>query len=480
MAYNIKFNGFDLNSVIKITNVKRPVMPERETKLIEIPNKDGGQLQHVRYKPKKIDFDFIVFGSNNTQVRNNVRTLASILNQREEKEVIFSDEPQLTYEGTVDGSTDYDQIALMGKGTITLIFPDPHGYEAERTITATGPTVIIDNDANADLFPVVTAKFKKTATFFSLADPQGNVVLIGNPDDPTKVQVNPIERVLWDQFDNLSAWQAGSFSQIDGLAQGTMKSNGFSFSIDSWGPTQPNGTWYGPTMKRSLATPLNDYLIDFQINFNTDVAKVGRIELYLLDVNNAVIGKLQLVDAYPNYREPSARVIGGNPKVNPHLTLIDAWTGNWTTFSGLLRIEKQGHTFKAWVTETVNGVYEEGIRGKTPVYWSDDTTGALASVIVHIGGMDPYGAPSMSIEDLKIYKLNDVQSGQQPQIFQVNDTVEIDFFNGKVFKNGEYWMKYLDAGSKFFPIPAGQTEVAFFPSDLAAADITVKYKKRWI
>lgn len=482
MAYNIQYNGFNLNEIMKIQNVTRPLLAERETKVLEIPNKDGGQLQHVRHKPKKIPVDIAIIGRNHEEIRNNARVAGSILNVRKPVPIVFSDEPHLTFYGLLADASELNQIHVVGKGTINLLFPDPHGYEESnpQILTVTGQqTAIVDHDSNTEIFPVIKVKFKQPATFFSVADPDNNVVLVGRPPEVGRTPIQPLQLVLSDAMDNVSLWTHGNFPQVDGVAQGTFKTNGYSFSVDQWGTSPGPNIWYGPAAKRSLPEPINDFLIDLHVEMYTTIDKVGRIELYLLDINNNVIGKIKFVDAYTNYTEPSAWIWGGNPQ-NNNVEMLHEWKMAWANFIGLLRIEREGKRWKAWVSEKVNGVWEQGERGKTPVYWADDNTGAVAQIMIHIGGIQTAQDPTMAITDIKVYKYN--ETGEAPEeIFQAGDELELDFNTGVVRKNGELFMEHLDAGSKFFGIPSGQTQLAFFPSSTNTIEsLTVNYKQRWL
>lgn len=161
------FNGVSSTTHLIENSVYHNVLAPLAFRSLAVPGRAGVYDFGVSMGAREIAVDVTVNGNSQADLRSKVRAIASWLYQDSLKPLVFSDEPDKTYYARITGSTDLEQIVWVGQGTITFICPDPYAEGATRSQTiSSGAT--ITNNGTAKVFPVFTANFSGSASYFKV------------------------------------------------------------------------------------------------------------------------------------------------------------------------------------------------------------------------------------------------------------------------------------------------------------------------
>lgn len=133
--FTFTFKGVASNTKgITVVNVKRPIMPPIKLRTLDIPSMPGAYYGGYDIGLLQIPVDIEL---NSATIQADKRALTTWLGPQETlSELIFSDEPDLTYKASVSGNTDFQQLLTYGKGTINFLCTDPFAYSAQKTRSA--------------------------------------------------------------------------------------------------------------------------------------------------------------------------------------------------------------------------------------------------------------------------------------------------------------------------------------------------------
>lgn len=364
--------------------------------------------------------------------------------------------------------------------------PDPatsYLLSMRGTLDARASDVIV-NDGTAETYPKFTITFTEQTTHFEilnhdLIDPATGTpqaIRLGTPGDIEQTPVDPLTLVLHDTMGSTSEWQAG-VSVDGGVIAGQMASDGTKFYASDFGT---GSDWHGPALRRILASPVQDFIMEARVQLNNLIGQSGRVEIYLFDQNDQVIGKIAIKDSKANsqlnYVEARAGGLAGG-------TYFIAEAGDnpgvWNNFDGVLRLERNGARWQAYVAK----IAPDGTHYARRTRYLTDSLGqymnALASVQVHIAAGGEYEPTEMSISELRVYRINQVQEEQEvPYIAYPGDVIEIDCGLNRVTRNGAVANQIIALENRFFPLRVGQNTLELFPK--GAAEVEVSWRRRWV
>jgi len=83
------------------------------------------------------------------------------------------------------------------------------------------------------------------------------------------------------------------------------------------------------------------------------------------------------------------------------------------------------------------------------------------------------------VHRIRIWKINQILSYDIPALFKAGDELVINHDTGKAHLNGELFLNFVDAGSEFFALPSGFTEVSVNSDDYNAA-VNMEFQERWL
>lgn len=465
---NFTFNGI-AKPYVTVTSKKRLPWAPIKRRLLAIQGRPGAYLEGTDVEPLPLAVG-VFLDSSEYNLERLKEDFAEWLITDKAVELIFDDDPERTYYAAVDGSLDnLEEIVKVGKGTITFICPDPFKYGPLKTIPAiedlTAP-VVVRNEGTVEAKPNIKVTLKQPTTYLDIIG-ENDYMRIGRPVNIDEFAVAERELILHDTMSTTTGWGDAQSTDIDGgVVAGAMTSDGTKFIATSFG----TGTaWHGPAKIKSLGQELEDFDISYQpILDNDDLSKIGRIELYLLDVNKNAVAKLAIKDISKGQGGNIAELRVGDNVVN-HFMIDDHGT-NWNTwhnFNGLLQMTKKGNVWTAYVTKFIDGD-RNNRTSRMFVEWEDrdnQFTRKVAHIVVHIGTYGTSTPSRMSIQDLEVYKLNQLTESQIPYIGDEGDVFEFDMKTSKILKNGDFFYK-KDFGARFFDLRPGDNTLVFNPPEV--------------
>lgn len=464
------------------------IIPPRSIQTLDIPQKTGGYKVSQKTEMREITIGVTVIGVTYGEIRKRLETIGDVLRTDNPVPIVFDDETDRTYYGMLSGGTLLDEKNHVGKGTLTFLCPDPHKYgQIEGVIFPADNRNDFINGTNSDIYPKIRIQFQGPTTFFSVFN-EDQQVTIGNPAQLDQTVIPREQEVLNESFSSFSGWSATNAIVNNGIVAGSFAITNGNFTVSSFG-TGPR--WHGPALIKTLPEALTDFQMELFLELwgtgerrtTARAQQSGRVELYLLDVNNQIIGKFAVKDAHDNVDLITAEawlgdVVGGQEILNAG---YDENPDSWLRFDGRIYVERINNMWKVTVGQydPVEKRHHSRISAVLMDVFQKHAQ-KVAKVEVHMAQHSTRPATHMLLDHMKVWKYNQVTTPatQVPTIINAGDFVEIDMATGGVYKNGVPWMSEIDPGSMFFPLKPGVNSLGFY-SD-APATVDMIYQKRWL
>ena len=160
---------------------------------------------------------------------------------------------------------------------------------------------------------------------------------------------------MHDEMKTMVGWTQNGSNTDEGENTGTLKSDGERFVIDNFGA---GSKWHGGVARKSLKEPLQDFTVEAIVEcWNQNSAKsMGRVEIYLLDVNSDVIGKMTMAEVHVNVASNYGEIRAGKVNEGQHIISTTGILLTWNDFTGRLRITRVGNF---WVADIAR-ILEKG------------------------------------------------------------------------------------------------------------------------
>lgn len=201
------FNGVNLGKYFRITDVRRPVLSEREITTNDAPSV-GVNIQRVKRKAKTIEVEFRMLTEDGQSMELLKHELGGVLNVAEAVRVTFSDETDKYYMAIPPKNIEPDTVASwLQKGTLTLLVPDgvAHSTTYKKITEAEnkGDRLVfkIENNGNYPAKPIIRVKHKAENGYLGFVNSTG-ALEIGNPEEADTEEYKRSELLL-DYRDNL-------------------------------------------------------------------------------------------------------------------------------------------------------------------------------------------------------------------------------------------------------------------------------------
>jgi hypothetical protein len=237
-------------------------------------------------------------------------------------------------------------------------------------------------------------------------------------------------------------------------------------------------------LKRSF-TQLQDFRIEMYGRINNLIGQVGRLQLYLLDPNDNVVGMIGMQDASPSMPLNHGMVRIGPYSTGHTLLYQTAMTPSaWNDFNGIFRFERIGNRWTSYIAK----IDAQGRHSWMSTRYFTDVEARfmqkVSQIQVHIGTFKPVSGPDYepvepSASEVRVYRINEPQSPQEiPYIARSGDV--IDVYNGlnRVELNGEPLNQIIALENKFFALERGTNHLEVFPKGIA--DVTMTWRRRWV
>lgn len=213
---------------------------------------------------------------------------------------------------------------------------------------------------------------------------------------------------------------------------------------------------------------------------------MGRVEIILLDETSNMVAQINMSDLYWEAEITKAHMtLGDNAVPGSRRLLVEtsgAYSNTFNQFYGRLRIARRGREWSVYVARFRDGTEIDD--ASLVERWTDSETNPnpmtarkVAQVMIAICRWDR-NTPvyTMQIDDLKIWKLNNIDTNAVPYIFDAGDKVVIDSEYGHVTINGKNAIDLKEVVSEFPLIVRGENRIDIRPTEL---DATISYRERF-
>lgn len=152
------YDNFDFSPYLIVNGVDRALLPPQTLYTTPITGRPGVYYFEKQSDPVVLPVRITLIEQTISNYLSRKRFLAGKLNKREPKRLVFSDEPDKFIEGILHGSTDLEEIASSGKGTLNFFCPDPYFYAVEdeiHTFNSAGSYTVVRNKGNTESLPLI-------------------------------------------------------------------------------------------------------------------------------------------------------------------------------------------------------------------------------------------------------------------------------------------------------------------------------------
>lgn len=478
------FGGVPTPSFLIVNDVQFQTLPASQVHTLDVPMKSGSYFVNKKFGIRTFSVDCTIIAPDPNQVMYYTDDLAAWLHHKEPQQLVFRDKPDIYYMAIVDGSIDIDKFGKTGKGTISFVCFDPHGFGQERDYIfnpTTDEPIMVTNGGNMNVKPSLKMEFTADVTDFAIATNE-DVLYFGNPFDTTsKTATNLKPRRFDDLGQTTNGWTQG-LAVDGGVVRGTLYSNGNSFQqLDKDYGTA--ASWHGGAMIKSIGAGITDYTVETVFGYkSTNNNQLGRVELYLLDDNNASIGKLALVDTSPTSKAVRFEARAGSLSSGTYLANDYAWIpSGFDNFYGVVRLTKRGNLFTAYIAKVDQATGKHHTRmTKT---WRDTgnlwTNKELSAVQVHLGGYSNKPVTNLLyVARVTVWEHVTKQDNETGYVFNTGDILEIDNETKEILLNGEPYFKHLYPSSSFLKLEKGINGISVSQPVITNGEL--KFRERWL
>nr|WP_289038288.1 distal tail protein Dit [uncultured Allobacillus sp.] len=475
------FNGIDLSPYMRIKDIRGRGLINRRVNAITAPGMDGEYSELVETPAKLLEVEARITG---VDLRATIDDLNGILATDEPVPIVFPDEPEKTYYGIVEESSEDGELIHLNRHDATFIIrrSDPYKYGPEQSINFTSDTAIINNEGTAEAKPVIELTAKEPVTFAMVSNGD-EYNLVGTPADDDVQIVDAKTTVLYENGSTIDDWQDASMDMVDdpnvSNIGGNLGSDGAGIRANPYGPSG-SGQRGGAKTKE-----LDEGLQDFELETTFDIISRREIEnwrmmIYLHDENLNPIGQLGLKDNSRNYKRRvplgtagphssgygNGRVLGDRSRYNDNAR-------DTTLF--YLRMKREDNVFSFYVGEWYNfrhiNTWSGDFKDKSNQYM-----GKVKYITLFVGSYQDRPIPSrIRMNSVELFELTSVAEDQTPYIARAGDVFTFDHENRDVLLNGEAIAKQI--GGDFFTLKKDENTLALMPE--GAFDGQVRYRSRY-
>jgi predicted phage tail component-like protein len=471
MANSFIFKGERRSYLTVLRGRKRPAWAPLKRNLLSVPSKKGAYLKTTDVDVRPLTVPIRIEADDIPDLQKVKEDLAAWLVTEEECPLIFDDEPDRIYYAVIDESFDPEEIVRVGKGELIFICPKPYKYAAvskfQNSVVSDGVSLLtVTNRGTEKAQPVFEIQVDDDYTHIDITNGEdvNRIGRVVNIED--YAAANREELILNDPLATLTDWaKTEGKVHIDGLATGNMKTDNGRFIPEDFGTTAE--AWHGPFYKKSLGQALTDFRIETIVELvNTGEDKFGKVEFYLLDENSLPVCMLTIKDVDSSGKQIYAtlRTGGGDQGFRDLISTHGARENTFWNFYGLLRIERTGNRWTAYVTVLDRSTGKHVARSFVEYYDKElQFTRKPTQVGVYMAQYGTRKVASLRAYDVKVWKLNLLTQNQIPYIVHQGDVVTFDHETKNILINGEPRMDLKAFGGEFFPLERGDNAIVVNP-----------------
>lgn len=546
----------DLKLIVE--DIKRPIIPEVSEQIQDIPGMRGVVYQGMNIGQKVFDITFFMQCKDARDQVLQMRDLSNFFVQMmdgQEYPLIFLDEQDVVWWVHPVAVSDPEKVSQTSfDSTFIVTFNSSAGTGVGETVykDLTSTTSLITPKGNTTTFPVFTLIAGESLAKIGVSNGDKYVYLgkgfnIENQDAP----INQMPRILTDECNTLASWTkvtstTATFNIENGIISddSDIRTTGKALAVtqkdtkDFFGKNV-SGKWHGPSRMQWLTGSCKNWKITARMYVNNKYARaMGKIELYLLDINGRRIGKLMVKDndeslenlvqaqigydsngthqeVYLSSEDSSVKVSKGSTakKTIKYQTQVkttttkngkqttktetvsktmalsqDLSTNTFTDFYGNITLMKKGNQYTASVQLLdSNGNPKGKLRTSTYTDSNNKFGDELAGIAVYFAKYDitedkddvkvAYLPNTLQLSDVKVWNI----LGEENQlVMEAGDELIIDCSDNNVYKNGTVFMENFYIGSDFFEMVGGiESAFAVSPPPSSKNKWYLAYKPRY-
>ncbi|MCA1025790.1 phage tail family protein [Cytobacillus kochii] len=479
---NIKFNGIENPSYMLIHSITDSLLPKIETRTLKISGRKGLYNIGSEIGERLIKVSLSILGQDEADLRTKIRAVANWLCTEKPAKFVNLDEPDKYYMAQLTGDSELEEILRKGSVELEFICTNPFAYEDPYIDSLpklpSDNTLKLLNDGGLETHPTLKMEFTSNTPEFSIVS-SDEFLLFGTSPSGDQLPMDREQLVFQDEMHSITGWT--NASSIDGgIITGTLSAdeNGMLQADSDYGT---GSSWHGASMVKDLGVQLQDFKVVARIGLRgTKALQKGRVEVYLRDINGAVLGKMAFVDNAVTGFHPKAEARAGTLNDGHYfVNSYGSYPGVWKDLTnGHMEIERHGNEWRAYFAIYENGKYHTRLT-KTWIDARDEwTTGKLAQVQVHVGASGSATPASlMRINDLKVYGSQSVSEIEIANVFTEGDILEINNATGEILKNGKPYYSTLNPASNFIKLKKGVNGIAINPPIVKEISYTIP--KKW-
>ncbi|WP_202822259.1 distal tail protein Dit [Bacillus cereus] len=464
---------------------KRPAWAPLKRKFLSVPGYPGARLLTTETEMRVLPVPVGIIVPDGSDLETLKEEIAEWLITEKPVELVFDVTPDRTYLAVIDEDFDPDDFVTLGKGTLKFICPMPYKLGPTKTVEfemdGHGLIANVQNKGSVESNPIIEVEVTKPSTFLDVWNGT-DYFRIGYPLKADQVPVERNQRVLWDEMGTTIGWTDVPKTE-DMTGGGKFKSDGYRFMAEYLGEPTVKG-WHGCIAKKNIPQgPLQDFIMQAYVHINSyHWDQMGRVEIGLLDENSEYVARISMSDVQWEAEQNSGFASVGNSKKPGGQVLINEHGDHpdtWTNFRGRLWLARTGNRWEAYISKFILGTEIDD--AERFVVWFDENNVNMNKVTQVQISISQFSnnmfCSQMSIDDLKIWKVNMNTQNNPPYIFDVGDKVVIDTERSLVTINGKSAINLKDIFSDYPVIHKGSNKLEIMPSTVGTAK--VMYRERF-
>ncbi|MEH7782299.1 distal tail protein Dit [Bacillus thuringiensis] len=464
---------------------KRPAWAPLKRKFLSVPGYPGARLLTTETEMRVLPVPVGIIVPDGSDLETLKEEIAEWLITEKPVELVFDVTPDRTYLAVIDEDFDPEDFITLGKGTLDFVCPMPYKLGPTKTLEfemdGRGLIANVQNKGSVESNPIIEVEVTKPSTFLDVWNGT-NYFRIGYPLKADQVPVERNQRVLWDEMGTTIGWTDVPKTE-DMTGGGKFKSDGYRFMAEYLGEPTVKG-WHGCIAKKNIPQgPLQDFIMQAYVHINSyHWDQMGRVEIGLLDENSDYVARISMSDVQWEAEQNSGFASVGNSKKPGGQVLINEHGDHpdtWTNFRGRLWLARTGNRWEAYISKFILGTEIDD--AERFVVWFDENNVNMNKVTQVQISISQFSnnmfCSQMSIDDLKIWKVNMNTQNNPPYIFDVGDKVVIDTERSLVTINGKSAINLKDIFSDYPVIHKGSNKLEIMPSTVGTAK--VMYRERF-
>lgn len=495
--YRVLYNNIAMPGFCKVVEVRNSILPSISQNTLTIPGRIGAYSYGNEIGTRVIEIDIIIFSDRPNNLPMYSTQVAQWLLYNEPQKLILEDNITRYYMASFTGDSTLEELATIGKTTLTFVCYDPLQYGAETTIpiNLSGMTKVT-NVGTAPSFPIIRFKVNKNLTGLTVVG-RDDFIDIGNPMtvDTTVEDYEPY--AIKDYLESYNGWTQSSGvlgGKIDVPISEWEVWDNSSFRIPISNFKSAGNEWHGGCIQKQATNEVQDFEFIAPIHFNgKDNRSRAQLQTNVLDNTGSSLVQVTYKDGSLNGSECIVTVDlrNGGTKQNvlnykipaKYLDFVGSVyitrkSNKWT-----IKLGRKNSSSLLWSTGkgiqflTTKSYVDSGKKFMQKAKYVQFACMIYATLKDEEGTKNDLSRNYMAfynvyLKDLKPYNPSE---DKLPIIIYSGDEITIDCNTGEVYKNDEYFMDFINPTSPFIKLDNLHNGINILPEGCVSnGEIVVK------